>query len=73
MKVLRALVRRPAVALSLLYIVIVVLLALFAPWMSPYDPSEQFVEGLSLEGAPLPPIRRTCWAPIYSAVICCRG
>jgi len=55
MKVLRALVRRPAVALSLLYIVIVVLLALFAPWMSPYDPSEQFVEGLSLEGAPLPP------------------
>lgn len=55
MKVLRGLVRRPAVALSLLYIVIVVLLALFAPWMSPYDPSEQFVEGLSLEGAPLPP------------------
>lgn len=55
MKVLRALIRRPAVALSLLYIVIVVLLALFAPWMSPHDPSEQFVEGLSMEGAPLPP------------------
>ena len=27
----------------------------FAPWLTPYDPSEQFFDGLSLEGAPLGP------------------
>jgi peptide/nickel transport system permease protein len=32
-----------------------VLVALLAPWVAPYDPGEQFFEGLTLEGAPLPP------------------
>ena len=32
--------------------------ALFAPWLAPYDPSEQFFDGLTLEGSPLPPGRR---------------
>ena len=32
-----------------------VVAAIFAPWLAPYDPTEQFFEGLSLEGAPLPP------------------
>ncbi len=29
--------------------------ALLAPLIAPYDPNEQFFDGLSLEGAPLPP------------------
>ncbi len=36
-------------------VVIVVLGALFAPWLAPYDPSQQFFDGLTLEGMPLPP------------------
>ncbi|WP_130834126.1 ABC transporter permease [[Erwinia] mediterraneensis] len=55
MKQLLPLLRRPALTLSLLFIVLVVLAALFAPWVTPFDPNEQFAEGLSMEGAPLPP------------------
>ncbi|MEX0807547.1 MAG: ABC transporter permease [Dongiaceae bacterium] len=29
--------------------------ALAAPWLAPYDPNEQFFEGLTLEGSPRPP------------------
>ena len=29
--------------------------ALTAPWISPFDPTEQFFDGLTLEGAPKPP------------------
>ena len=39
-------------------IVIVVTAALLAPWVTPYDPYEQFFDGLTLEGAPLPPNKR---------------
>lgn len=37
---------------------IVVVAALLAPWVTPYDPYEQFFDGLTLEGAPLPPGER---------------
>ncbi|WP_413742862.1 ABC transporter permease [Sodalis sp. RH15] len=47
--------RRPAVWLSVGYIAVVVLAALLAPWCAPFDPNEQFTEGLSVEGAPLSP------------------
>jgi len=43
---------------GLAVIVIVVLAALLAPVVAPYDPSEQFFDGLTLEGAPLPPNER---------------
>ncbi len=39
-------------------IVLVVTAALLAPWVTPYDPYEQFFDGLTLEGAPLPPNER---------------
>lgn len=48
-------------ALALLGIVIIlvaVLAALAAPWLAPYSPDEQFFDGLTLEGAPLPPGER---------------
>ncbi len=36
-------------------IAVVVLAAAFAPWVTPYDPHKQFFDGLTIEGAPLPP------------------
>jgi peptide/nickel transport system permease protein len=36
-------------------ILVVVSAAALAPWITPYDPDEQFFDGLTLEGAPLPP------------------
>ena len=32
-----------------------VLLAIFAPFLAPHDPTQQFSDGLSAQGAPLPP------------------
>ena len=39
-------------------IAVVVTAAVLAPWITPYDPHEQFFDGLTLEGAPLPPNER---------------
>lgn len=48
---------RVAVA-SLAVIAVFILAALMAPIIAPYDPSEQFFDGLTLEGSPLPPNAR---------------
>ncbi|WAJ28758.1 ABC transporter permease [Antarcticirhabdus aurantiaca] len=53
--VVSRLLRRKLAVLGLLVIAAVVLSAAFAPWIAPYDPNEQFFDGLSLEGAPLGP------------------
>lgn len=42
-------------ATGLVVIVLFVAAAVAAPLIAPYDPSEQFFDGLTLEGAPLPP------------------
>ncbi len=47
--------RDRAAQIGLVLCMLVVLAALLAPWLSPHDPNYQFSEGLSLEGAPLPP------------------
>ncbi|ESW61111.1 MAG: peptide ABC transporter permease [Rhodobacter sp. CACIA14H1] len=39
-------------------IALVVAAALLAPWIAPYAPEEQLFDGLTLEGAPLPPDAR---------------
>ncbi len=39
-------------------IAVVVAAAVLAPWVTPYDPNEQFFDGLTLDGAPLPPSKR---------------
>ncbi len=52
---LRALARRPVLVAGLLVIAAVAAAALFAPWLAPYAPDNQMYDGLSLEGAPLPP------------------
>jgi peptide/nickel transport system permease protein len=56
--VLRELVRRPRSAFGLVVILVMVFAAVFAPWIMPYDPNDQMFDGLSLEGAPLPPSSR---------------
>jgi peptide/nickel transport system permease protein len=49
------LVRKPLVLFGLTIILVIGLVAAAAPWVAPYDPAEQSFEGLTLEGAPLPP------------------
>jgi peptide/nickel transport system permease protein len=40
---------------SLCVIVLLVTVAIFASWLAPFDPNQQFFDGLTLEGQPLPP------------------
>jgi peptide/nickel transport system permease protein len=54
-RVLAGLVRRPLALFGLVAILLVVVAAIFAPWLAPFSPDEQFFDGLTLEGAPLPP------------------
>lgn len=51
----RRLVRRPLALTGLVIIAITVAGALLAPYLTGYDPNEQMFDGLTLEGAPLPP------------------
>lgn len=53
--VIRNLCRHKSVAVSLVLIVTVVSVAILAPWVAPHDPNMQYFEGLTMEGAPLPP------------------
>jgi peptide/nickel transport system permease protein len=58
-KTFRRLRRNKTAVASGLVILLLVLAAIFAPWLAPFDPAEQFFDGLTLEGAPLPP------GPVY--------
>lgn len=51
--------RRTAV-FGLVVIALVVGGAILAPWIAPFDPAEQHFDGLTIEGAPLPP-NATFW------------
>ncbi len=51
----RRLTKDPLSLIGIVTIVSVIAAAIAAPWVSPYDPSEQFFHGLTLEGSPLPP------------------
>lgn len=53
--VMAELLRRPRSLFGLTVITIMVLAAILAPWIVPYDPNDQMFDGLTLEGAPLPP------------------
>jgi peptide/nickel transport system permease protein len=52
---LARLLRRKMAVVGLVIIVLVVAGALFAPWIAPFDPNDQMFDGLTLEGAPMPP------------------
>jgi len=55
MTVLRSLLRQPAALFGLAVVLVVVVLALAAPLIAPFNPDEQMFDGLTLEGAPMPP------------------
>ena len=52
---LRRLAERRLALFGFALIFLVVGAALLAPWIAPYAPEEQLFDGLTLEGAPLPP------------------
>lgn len=51
----RRLRRNRAGLIGLVVALGMVLMALLAPWLAPHSPDQQFFEGLTLEGKPLPP------------------
>lgn len=55
---LARLLRRRGALFGLAVVVTLVLVAVLAPLLAPYDPAEQFFDGLTLEGMPLPPNQR---------------
>lgn len=52
---LSRLLHRKLALFGLLLIALVVAGALFAPLLAPFDPNDQMFDGLTLEGAPMPP------------------
>lgn len=58
--VLQQIARRKLAVVGLIIILICVGGALFARWLAPFDPYEQFFDGLTIEGAPMPP-NATFW------------
>ena len=55
MAIVKQLLRRRLALFGLIVILVVVAAALLAPWIVPFSPDEQLFDGLTLEGAPLPP------------------
>ncbi|MEX6507584.1 ABC transporter permease [Jiella sp. M17.18] len=49
------LLRRPLALIGLAIILVTVCGAIFAPYLTPFDPNDQMFDGLTLEGAPMPP------------------
>lgn len=58
MKTIRRLLTRKLAVFSLVVIVLIAGAAIFAPILAPYDPNEQFMDGLTLQGSPLSPTSR---------------
>ena len=58
MNVWRGLLRRPLAMAGLIVALVFVIVAVGAPVFAPYSPEEQFFDGLTLEGSPLPPNER---------------
>lgn len=50
--------RRPLAAFALIVIILITAMAVGAPLIAPFDPAEQHFDGLTIEGAPLPPDMR---------------
>ncbi len=55
MRIFKEIGHQPAALFGLIVIALVILAALGAPLFAPFDPNEQMFDGLTLEGAPMPP------------------
>jgi peptide/nickel transport system permease protein len=53
--VISRLMKRPLALVGFAFIFVCTFAAIFAPFLAPFSPEEQFFDGLTLEGAPLPP------------------
>ena len=71
--VVARLARRPLAMFGLVVIALVVVAAVAAPIVAPFRPTEQLFDGLTLEGAPLPPNASSGSAPTCSAATFSRG
>jgi peptide/nickel transport system permease protein len=56
----RQLLKNPLALSGLVIILVIFICSVFAPWVAPFPPDEQFFDGLTLEGAPLAP-NSTFW------------
>ncbi len=52
---LRRFLRNRSGMFGLVCVTALVVVSLLAPWIAPYDPSNQYFDGLTLQGDPLPP------------------
>jgi len=55
MKTFKRLLKQKIALFSFAVIILIVASAIFAPLLAPYDPSQQFQQGLTLQGSPLAP------------------
>lgn len=55
MKTFKRLLKRKIALFSFAVIIIIVASAIFAPLLAPYDPNQQFEQGLTLQGSPIAP------------------
>lgn len=55
MKTIRRLLARKLSVFALVIIIVIMSAAIFAPFLAPYDPNEQFMDGLTLQGSPIGP------------------
>lgn len=55
MKTFKKLLKRKIILFSFAVIILIVTSALFAPLLAPYDPNQQFEQGLTLQGSPIAP------------------
>jgi peptide/nickel transport system permease protein len=54
-KTLKRLLKKKVVLFSFVVITLIISSAIFAPLLAPYDPNQQFEQGLTLQGSPLAP------------------
>jgi peptide/nickel transport system permease protein len=55
MRILKSVIRQPSALFGLAIVALVIFMAVAAPLIAPYNPDEQMFDGLTLEGAPMPP------------------
>ncbi len=55
MKTFKRLLKRKVALFSFAVIIFIVASAIFAPLLAPYDPNQQFEQGLTLQGSPIAP------------------
>jgi peptide/nickel transport system permease protein len=55
MRIWKAMLGQPSAMFGLIVVILVIVMAIAAPLIAPFSPDDQMFDGLSIEGAPLPP------------------